>query len=85
MDIPATQHQLLPKSPFQAGKFYPPSQRKLAASSFSFLPDSRRLEIFIPSPTGAVLRQFCEGDLHMALVRHGATTVLLHRFGNLPR
>ena len=48
------------------------------------MPDHPRLEFFLPSPTGETLAQFCTGDVYMALVRHGAATVLLHRFGDLP-
>jgi len=84
MNIPSTPQQASPKAPFQAGKFYPAGQRKRAASSFSFLPDNPRLELFIPSPAEKVLTQFCEGGLQMALVRHGAAAVLLYRFGSLP-
>ena len=85
MNIPSTPRQHAPQSPLlQVGRHYPAGQRKPDASSFSFMPDHPRLEFFLPSPTGETLAQFCTGDVYMALVRHGAATVLLHRFGDLP-
>jgi len=84
MHIPAIHQPILPKFAFQVGKFYPPGRRQPAGSSLSFLPDNRRLEVFVPSPAEPVLTQFREGDLQVALVRRGTAAVLLHRFGNLP-
>jgi len=84
MNIPATHHQPSPQASFQAGQLYPAPRRKPASSSLAFLPDGRRLEFIAPSPTEQALKQFSEGTLYMALIRRGAATALLHRFGSLP-
>jgi hypothetical protein len=84
MTMSATRHPHPPKALFQAAKTHPHSRRLGAGSSFLCLPDGWRLELCVPSPSAETLRQFCEGEVRVALVQRGAAAVLLHRFGSLP-
>ena len=86
MNIQPTHYQNLNMPPFQAAERLSPAERRkpAATSSFYFLPDGRRLELVIPSPNSPAMEQFCQGAVHMALVRRGFAAVLLYSFGNLP-